>query len=88
MKVYRNKVPGNESTPVLASRLTAEERELKFKIDAQNNLVKQYEDAMYEAKAAALQLEKSCKHHAFYDEDGVPYNMRWCCVCGSYLGLI
>lgn len=46
------------------------------------------EKIIKKAKTELDNLQKSCKHHYFYDEVGYPYHYRYCATCKGYMGAI
>jgi len=82
MIIYRSTVPGDETTQPIKTELSVEERNLHLKVaDLQLQIA--------QGAAAQLELEtirKNCKHYAFTDIAGFPYDTRYCAVCGASMG--
>jgi len=82
--IYRSTVTGDETTQPVKTILTTEEMLLKTAVDARLFLIAQAATAELELGA----LRKNCKHHAFTDVAGFPYDTRYCAVCGVSMGSV
>lgn len=78
MKIFRN-----DSKPV-ETELTPVEHNSHNQVKALMSRINDGEIAQTKLK----ELRASCKHEAFYDTEGLPYDIRTCAICGAHLGLV
>lgn len=82
-KNYRNAIPGDQTSELIQTVMTAEELAVHEKAFA-------LEMAIHRGKLARLELDElqaNCKHPVFHDTDppGDTRNVRYCTVCGAQL---
>lgn len=83
-QIYRSTVPGDETTQPIPTELTSEERDLHEKVSKLQLQIAQGAQAQLELRS----IRRSCKHHAFIDIAGLPYDTRYCAACGSSMGVV
>ncbi len=82
VRINRNVIPGDETTDLVRTELTPEESDLREAVQMQLEILRMAEVAKNELE----RLQNTCKHHAFYDVAGFPYDTRYCAVCDVNLG--
>lgn len=82
--IYRSTIPGDESTRPVKTELSTEERDMQLKVAALQLQISQGAAAQLELAS----IRKTCKHHAFVDMEGFPYDTRYCAVCGTNMGIV
>lgn len=96
MKIFRSTILGDETTPPIElESLTIEDQNYMVerlfyteKIKNLQQIINDAEKIIEKTKTQLDNLQKSCKHHYFYDEEGYPYNYRYCAICKAYMGPI
>lgn len=74
--IYRSAATGDETMQPVLTELTVEERDLHLKVLDLQLKIAEAETAQRELNA----LRHNCKHRAFKDVAGFPYNVRHCAV--------
>lgn len=67
----------------VATQLNAEEQAIVNEIESLQKLV----DLGRQASRQISELRDNCKHLAFVDENGFPYDIRVCACCGALLSI-
>lgn len=89
MKIFRSTILGDETTPPIElESLTIEHQNYTEKIKNLQQIINDAEKIIEKTKTQLDNLQKSCKHHYFYDEEGYPYYYRYCAICKAYMGTI
>lgn len=65
-------------------KLPNENQKTKDQVESLEKLIREGEHS----KIILDNLQKSCKHEYFYDEEGYPYHYRYCATCKTYMGTI
>ena len=89
MKIFRSTILGNEGTPPIeVESLPIEHQNHISRVENLQQIINDLENIIKKTKTELDNLQKSCKHHYFYDEEGYPYNYRYCVTCKGYMGAI
>ena len=89
MKIFRSTILGNEETPPIGlESLPIQHQNFLDRVENLQTIIDNAEKILEKTKTELDNLQKSCKHYYFYDEEGYPYNYRYCATCKSYMGTI
>lgn len=89
MKIFRSTILGDEGTPPIeAESLPIEHQNYIDRVENLQQIINDAEKIIEKTKTELDNLQKSCKHHYFYDKEGYPYHYRYCATCKGYMGAI
>lgn len=66
------------------NKLPSENVKIHTEVEDLQKIISQGE----QAKIILDNIQKSCNHEYFYDEEGYPYHYRYCATCKGYIGTI
>lgn len=89
MKIFRSTILGDERTPPIeVESLPIEHQNYIDRVENLQQIINNAEKIIEKTITELDNLQKSCKHYYFYDEEGYPYHYRYCATCGGYMGAI
>jgi hypothetical protein len=84
MKIFKRPYRIGTQEFIEVNKLPSENVKINKKVEKLQKAISEGE----QAKIMLDNLQKSCSHEYFYDEEGYPYHYRYCATCKGYMGTI